>query len=302
MADIKTVGFIGIGNMGRPMAANLVKGGYQVVVYDLEAKRAQDVASAIGAKAAASLADLGKSVDAIVTMLPTGKEVRACLLEAEGGALAANLPKGGLVIDMSSADPVGSRQTHADLTKRGLAFVDAPVSGGVPRATDGSLAIMIGGDAAAVAAAKPVLSKMGQRLFEVGGPGNGHAMKALNNFVAGSAFIAVSEALLVGEKFGLDPATMVDIMNVSTGKSFNTEMVAKQHLVSRQFASGFALGLLAKDVGIAADLAKAIAVPSPLIGTSASLLGEARDRVGSDKDHTLAYTYWENRDKKTAAE
>jgi 3-hydroxyisobutyrate dehydrogenase len=295
MADIKTVGFIGIGNMGRPMAANLVKGGYQVVVYDLDSKRAQDVASAIGAKAATSLADLGKSVDAIVTMLPTGKEVRACLLEAETGALAANLRKGALVIDMSSADPVGSRATHADLAKRGLAFVDAPVSGGVPRATDGSLAIMIGGDAAAVAAAKPVLSKMGQRLFEVGGPGNGHAMKALNNFVAGSAFIAVSEALLVGEKFGLDPATMVDIMNVSTGKSFNTEMVAKQHLVSRQFASGFALGLLAKDVGIAADLAKAIDVPSPLIGTSASLLGEARDRVGSDKDHTLAYTYWESR-------
>jgi 3-hydroxyisobutyrate dehydrogenase len=302
MADIKTVGFIGIGNMGRPMAANLVKGGYQVVVYDLDARRAQDVASAIGAKAAASLADLGKSVDAIVTMLPTGNEVRACLLEAEGGALAASLPKGALVIDMSSADPVGSRATHADLAKRGLAFVDAPVSGGVPRATDGSLAIMIGGDAAAVASAKPVLSRMGQRLFEVGGPGNGHAMKALNNFVAGSAFIAVSEALLVGEKFGLDPATMVDIMNVSTGKSFNTEMVAKQHLVSRQFASGFALGLLAKDVGIAADLARAIDVPSPLIGTSASLLGEARDRVGSEKDHTLAYTYWESRDKKTAAE
>jgi 3-hydroxyisobutyrate dehydrogenase len=302
MADIRTVGFIGIGNMGRPMAANLVKGGYQVVVHDLDGKRAQDVASAIGAKAAASLSDLGKSADAIVTMLPTGKEVRACLLDAEGGALTANLPKGALVIDMSSADPVGSRQTHADLAKRGLAFVDAPVSGGVPRATDGSLAIMIGGDAAAVAAAKPVLSKMGQRLFEVGGPGNGHAMKALNNFVAGSAFIAVSEALLVGEKFGLDPTTMIDIMNVSTGKSFNTEMVAKQHLVSRQFASGFALGLLAKDVGIAADLARAIDVPSPLIGTSASLLGEARDRVGSEKDHTLAYAYWESRDKKTAAE
>ena len=233
-------------------------------------------------------------------MLPTGKEVRACLLETEGGALAKNLPNGALVIDMSSADPVGSRQTHADLAKRGLAFVDAPVSGGVPRATDGSLAIMIGGDAAAVAAAKPVLSKMGARLFEVGGPGNGHAMKALNNFVAGTGFIAVSEALLVGEKFGLDPATMVDIMNVSTGKSFNTEMVAKQHLVSRQFASGFALGLLAKDVGIAADLAKAIGVDSPLIGTSSALLGEARDRVGSEKDHTLAYTYWEKRGDKTA--
>ena len=232
-----------------------------------------EAAKDIGAKAAATLAELGKQVDAIVTMLPTGKEVRACLLETEGGALANALPTGATVIDMSSADPVGTRATHADLAKRGLAFVDAPVSGGVPRATDGTLAIMIGGDAAAIAAAKPVLAKMGTRLFDVGGPGNGHAMKALNNFVAGTAFIAVSEALLVGERFGLDPATMVDVMNVSTGKSFNTENVAKQHVVSRQFASGFALGLLAKDVGIAADLATAIDVDSaphpPLLSAAA---------------------------------
>jgi 3-hydroxyisobutyrate dehydrogenase len=302
MGEIRTVGFIGIGNMGRPMAANLVKGGYQVVVFDLDGKRAQQVARDIGAKAAATLAELGKNVDAIVTMLPTGKEVRACLLETEGSALAANLPKGALVIDMSSADPVGSRATHAELAKRGLAFVDAPVSGGVPRATDGSLAIMIGGDAAAVAASKPVLSKMGGRLFEVGGPGNGHAMKALNNFVAGTAFIAVSEALVVGERFGLDPAAMVDIMNVSTGKSFNTEHVAKQHVVSRQFASGFALGLLAKDVGIADGLAKALGIDSPLIDMSSGLLAEARDKVGSDKDHTLAFTWWESRSAKRAAE
>lgn len=292
---IKTVGFIGIGNMGRPMSANLVKGGYQVVLYDLDGKRALEAAKDVGAKAAATLADLGKQVDAIITMLPTGKEVRAGLLENERGALASSLPKGALVIDMSSSDPVGSRATHADLAKRGLAFVDAPVSGGVPRATDGTLAIMIGGDAAAIAAAKPVLSKMGTRLFEVGGPGNGHAMKALNNFVAGTAFIAVSEALLVGQKFGLDPATMVDVMNASSGKSFNTEHVAKQHVVSRQFASGFSLGLLAKDVGIAAGLAKAIGTDSPLIGTSSMLLDEARDRVGAEKDHTLAYTYWERR-------
>jgi 3-hydroxyisobutyrate dehydrogenase len=298
--NIKTVGFIGIGNMGRPMAANLVKGGYRVVVYDLDTKRAAQVAKDIGATAAGTLAELGKQADAIVTMLPTGKEVRACLLETEGGALAANLPQGAVVIDMSSADPVGSRQTHADLATRGLAFVDAPVSGGVIRATDGSLAIMIGGDDAAIAAAKPILSKMGTRLFEVGGPGNGHAMKALNNFVAGTAFVALSEALLVGDKFGLDPGTMIDIMNVSTGKSFNTENVMKQHVVSRQFASGFALGLLAKDVGIAADLARAIEVDSPLTRLSSALLAEARDKVGSEKDHTLAYTWWERRDKKPA--
>jgi 3-hydroxyisobutyrate dehydrogenase len=302
MIDIKTIGFIGIGNMGQPMASNLVKGGYQVVAYDADARRAAQFAKDAGAKAAATLADLGKSVDAIVTMLPTGNEVRACLLKAEGGALAANLPKGALVIDMSSADPVGTRAMHADLAKRGLAFVDAPVSGGVPRATDGSLAIMIGGDAAAVAAAKPVLAKMGTRLFDVGGPGNGHAMKALNNFVAGTGFIAVAEAVLVGKRFGLDPNVMIDVMNVSTGKNFNTENVVKQHVISGAFASGFALGLLAKDVKIAADLASAIDVDSPLTRLSSALLGEARDRVGGEKDHTLAYTYWEKRDKKAAAE
>ena len=247
------------------------------------------------AHATDSLAELGEACDAIVTMLPTGKEVRACLLETEGGALAANLPRDALVIDMSSADPVGTRQTHADLAKRGIAFVDAPVSGGVPRATDGTLAIMIGGDAAAVAAAKPVLAKMGKRLFEVGGPGNGHAMKALNNFVAGTAFIAVSEALLAGRAFGLDPATMIDVMDASSGHSFCTEHVAKQHVVSRRFASGFALGLMAKDVGIAAGLAKAIGADSPLIGMSSALFDEARDKVGSEKDHTLAFTYWESR-------
>jgi 3-hydroxyisobutyrate dehydrogenase len=302
MMDIKTVGFIGIGNMGRPMAANLVKGGYQVVAYDADAKRAAQFATDAGARSAATLAELGKSVEAIVTMLPTGKEVRACLLETEGGALAANLPNGALVIDMSSADPVGTRATHADLARRGLAFVDAPVSGGVPRATDGSLAIMIGGETEAVAAAKPVLSRMGTRLFEVGGPGNGHAMKALNNFVAGTGFIAVAEAVLVGKRFGLDPNVMIDVMNVSTGKNFNTENVVKQHVISGAFASGFALGLLAKDVKIAADLASAIDVDSPLTRLSSALLGEARDRVGGEKDHTLAYTYWEKRDKKAAAE
>jgi 3-hydroxyisobutyrate dehydrogenase len=297
---IKTVGFIGIGNMGRPMAANLVKGGYQVVAYDVDTNRAAQFAKDVGAKSAATLAELGKSVDAIVTMLPTGKEVRAVLLEAEGGALAANLPKGAIVMDMSSADPVGTRALHADLAKINIVLIDAPVSGGVPRATDGSLAIMIGGDPAAVEEAKSVLAKMGTRLFDVGGPGNGHAMKALNNFVAGTGFIAVAEAVLVGKKFGLDPAVMIDVMNVSTGKNFNTENVVKQHVISRQFASGFALGLLAKDVGIAANLAKAIDVESPLIGMSSSLLAEARDQVGAEKDHTLAYTYWEKRPPRAA--
>ena len=302
MPELKNIGFIGIGNMGSRMAAHLVRAGHAVTVFDIDAGRARQFASEHQARVTDRLAELAADADAVITMLPSGREVRAAVLDMQGGALASNLRSGSIIIDMSSADPVGTRKTHADLAKRGLAFVDAPVSGGVPRATDGTLAIMIGGDAAAIAAAKPVLEKMGTRLFEVGGPGNGHAMKALNNFVAGTGFIAVAEAVLVGKRFGLDPNVMIDIMNVSTGKNFNTENVVKQHVISGAFASGFALGLLAKDVKIAADLADAIDVESPLTRLSAALLEEARDEVGFGKDHTLAYTFWERRDKKAAAE
>jgi 3-hydroxyisobutyrate dehydrogenase len=138
----------------------------------------------------------------------------------QDGALAANLKAGAIVIDMSSADPVGTRALGDDLAARGLHLVDAPVSGGVPRAIDGSLAIMIGGQAEIVAAAKPVLACMGSKLFEVGSLGCGHAMKCLNNFLAATSFAAASEAVRVGRQFGLDPEIMADVINVSTGRSF----------------------------------------------------------------------------------
>ena len=199
-------------------------------------------------------------------MLPSGREVRHALLEAEDGALTRNLRAGSTVIDMSSADPVGTRRLGAELAAHKIELVDAPVSGGVPRAKDGTLAIMIGGSAGAVQAVKPVLSKMGGKLFEVGGLGCGHAMKALNNFLAGTSFAAASEAVRVGRTFGLDPAVMIDVINVSTGRSFPTDLVMKQHVLSGTFATGFALGLLAKDVGIAADLASQVGADAPIGG------------------------------------
>jgi 3-hydroxyisobutyrate dehydrogenase len=131
-------------------------------------------------------------------MLPTGRDVRAALLEMEGGALAKSLKSGNIVIDMSSSDPVGTRALGQELAARGIRLVDAPVSGGVTRAKDGSLAIMIGGDAEAIAAVKPILNHLGKRLFEVGGLGNGHAMKCLNNFIAATQFAAAAEAIAGG--------------------------------------------------------------------------------------------------------
>lgn len=302
MTAIKTVGFIGIGNMGAPMAANVKRGGYEVMAFDLDAARAKKWAQDNGGRATDQLAELGRACDAIVTMLPTGKEVREALFSMQGGALAANLKAGAYVIDMSSADPVGTRALGNDLAARKLNLVDAPVSGGVTRARDGSLAIMIGGDPASVAAVKPVLACMGGKLFEVGTLGCGHAMKCLNNFLAATSFAAAAEAVTVGRKFGLDPDVMADVVNVSTGRSFASEMLIKQHVLSGAFGTGFALGLLAKDVKIAADLAEQIGVDAPVGQLVCGLWADARDALGGEQDHTRAALHWEKRRLPSAAE
>jgi 3-hydroxyisobutyrate dehydrogenase len=302
MSGIKTIGFIGIGNMGAPMAANLVRGGYDVVAFDLNPARAAGFAQAHGTRAVDQLGMLGKVVDAVITMLPTGHEVRDVLLGMQGGALVANLKPGAVVIDMSSADPVGTRNLGAELAARKIALVDAPVSGGVPRAKDGSLAIMIGGAPQDVAAVRPILACMGSKLFEVGSLGCGHAMKCLNNFLAATSFAAASEAVTVGRKFGLDPAVMTDVINVSTGRSFASESLIKQHVLSGAFGTGFSLGLLAKDVKIASDLATQIGVAAPVGQLVCDLWANARDALGANADHTRAAEHWEKRTLPPAAE
>ena len=286
------IAFVGLGNMGWPMAANLVGAGRAVTGIDVDRDRAAAWAAthdgpSTPASFATDVAAVADAVDVIVTMLPTGSEVSDVLLAASAGARPDTL-----AIDMSSADPVGTRALGAELAAAGMRLVDAPVSGGVPRATAGTLAIMVGGDAGAVAEARPVLETMGDRVFEVGELGNGHAMKCLNNFVAGSAFAACSEALAVGSRFGLDPNVMFDVMNESTARCFNTELVMKQQVVSGAYASGFALGLLAKDVGIADALADAMGVDVPLADLVTSRLAAARDAVGATADHTRAHEYW----------
>jgi len=292
MSTIQSIGFIGLGNMGVPMAANLVRASHAVTAYDIAPERAQRFADQHQARATESLAELGQAADLIITMLPSGHEVRHALLEAQDGALVASLRPGCLVVDMSSADPVGTRRLGEALAARGIALVDAPVSGGVVRAKDATLAIMIGGDAPAVAAVKPALARMGDKLFEVGSLGCGHAMKALNNFLAGTSFAAASEAVRVGKTFGLDPAVMIDVINVSTGRSFATDVVMKQHVLTGSYATGFALGLLAKDVRIAADLAAQVGAKAPIGALVCDLFAAARDAIGGDADHSRAEQFW----------
>jgi 3-hydroxyisobutyrate dehydrogenase len=291
------IGFIGIGNMGEPMAGHLVKGGHKVVVFDVDHARARNFAKQHGATAAASIADVA-GAEIIITMLPTGKDVHQALIVSETGAFMTALRTGTIVIDMSSSEPVGTRTLGDHLAKRKTALIDAPVSGGVVRAKSGTLAIMIGSDdQAAIERARPILALMGDRLFVTGGLGTGHAMKALNNFCAAAAFAATAEAMLIGERFGLDQNIMIDIMNVSTGRNFHTDMVMKDHVVGGKFATGFAVGLLAKDVGIAEDLAHAMAIDAPLTELVSRRWAFARDAIGATRDNTEAYLAWSRAQK-----
>ncbi len=283
------VGFIGVGTMGTPMAANLVKKGFAVTLHDTAPGRAAQVARELGCAAAESLDGL-QACEFIVTMLPDGKVVREVLTGPEGQALLKVCQRGTLFIDMSSSEPVLTRETGAELARHGMTLVDAPVSGARMRAETGTLAIMIGcGSEELLAKVTPVLSAMGSQLFVLGGLGNGHAMKAINNIIAGTTMVAVAEGLALGESFGLAPDKMVEVLNASTGRSFVTELVAKDHVITGRFATGFALGLLAKDVRIAADLGEDIALDLPMFRLARERFAMAREVEGATSDSSRAF-------------
>src|SRR5690606_12667121 len=183
--------------------------------------------------------------------------------------------------------PVGTRELGALLRERGVGLVDAPVSGLVTRAETGTLTIMIGADdEEAVAKAEPVLSCLGERLIRVGSLGCGHAMKALSNFVGAAAVAATAEALIVGKRFGLDPRVMTEVLSVSTGRSFHSAMTFPEHVLTRRFASGFSLGLLAKDVGIAGGLSGTLGTDTPLLDLVDRMFAEGRDEIGAGQDNS----------------
>ncbi len=294
MASETRIGFIGIGAMGSRMAANLARAGHPLTAHDADPDKLARFTQSHQARAATSLADLGRSSDVLICMLPTGPIVRTVFLQEQDGALTKSLTAGSIVIDMTSSEPTGTRELSAVLAKRGVALIDAPVSGGITGAEQGQLVMMVGADdKAALDRARPILAVLGHRLFEVGGSGAGHAMKALNNYVSGTGFMAAVEALVIGRSFGLDPALMVDVMNESTGRNFATANTLKQDVISRAFATQFTLGLLSKDVKIAADLAEDIRINAPLARASRDLMLRLREVVGGDADHTAAVKYWE---------
>jgi 3-hydroxyisobutyrate dehydrogenase len=285
-----TTGFVGLGNMGWPMAANLHAAGFPLVVRDADAGRQAGFAADHPGVIAADEPGAFAAAGIVVTMLPDGAIVADALLN--WGIVAALAP-GALVIEMSSADPADTLRTAADLAARGVRMVDAPVSGGVPRAITGELSLMVGGDDADVASAQPVLRVLGDpaRQFRTGALGTGHAMKALNNVVAAATTCVTAEALVVGRRFGLDPRTMVDVINASTGRSFVSEIFGSEVLTGR-YGTGFALGLLAKDVRIALSVAAAAAVDAPAITLTEERWARALGELGPAADQSQAHQAW----------
>ena len=281
------VGFIGIGNMGNPMAGHLVKAGWKVSVYDTDPEKVRGFTSAHGGSKAASLAELAKTSDVVITMLPDGHIVRRVALGKSPAedSLVKGLAKRAVIIDMSSSAPVGTRELGKDLEKHQVSLLDAPVSGGVRGAVAATLAIMVGGDKALAERFDPLLSAMGKR-FYVGSLGSGHAAKVLNNYVSAAGLAAAAEAVLVAERFGIEPQTLIDVINASTGRNNSTENKFAQFILNGKFNSGFALGLMAKDLTLAMEVADALEVPAELGHATLELWRKAEKAVGATADHT----------------
>jgi len=275
-----TVAVVGLGNMGRPMAASLLRAGYDVVGFDLQPAARERFAQA-GGRAAGDMAAAVARAAVVIMLLPDGKAVAAAV-----AAMRPHLAAGAVVIDMSSSAPLGTRALGAELNAAGFRFIDAPVSGGVKRAADATLAVMVGGDPAVIAQVEPVLAAMGNSIFRTGPLGSGHAMKALNNYVSAAGLAAAVEALAVGQKFGLDPAVMTDVLNASSGRNNTTENKLKQFIIPGTFASGFSIALMVKDISTADELAEAIGVATPLAEVCTTLWSEEAQKLGPGADHT----------------
>ena len=290
------IGFVGLGNMGYAMAKRLAEAGYAVTVADLNQDAVKRFCEETGATAADSLQALGAQSDLVITMLPEGKAVRKVLLgegDSQDDNVVSGLKEGAVLIDMSSGSPVDTRVLGEELLALGFPMIDAPVSGGKYKAADGQLAIMAGGDLELVERCRPVFEIMG-KLFHTGGPASGHAMKAMNNFLSAGTLALTAEAVITGTKFGLDPEVMVNIINASTGRSNSSEDKFPKFVLPKTFNSGFYLGLMAKDLRFAVDLAESENTPNGFINLLSGIYDKAEKDLGFEADNTELFRYLES--------
>ena len=284
MNNQSQIGFIGLGQMGWPMAKRLVEAGYSVHVLEADQGHCAEFVAQVGGVACASAKALAQVSNVIITILPTSAIVQS-VLEGPDGVLAG-LQSNTVLVEMSSGVPSITRHLAQQVVKAGGQLVDAPVSGGVPRAKTGELSIMFGGSDALLATLTPLLRCMGQAIEPTGEVGSAHAMKALNNLVSAGGFLIGVEALLIGKRFGLSPEKMVDVLNASTGMNNSTQKKFKQFVLSGKFNSGFGLDLMVKDLSIALGIAEETGTPAPFSALCRELWAASAQMLGPNQDHT----------------
>jgi 3-hydroxyisobutyrate dehydrogenase len=278
--------FLGLGAIGTPMARHLAAGPFDLVVWNRTAARADAFVSAHGGRVALTPADAARGRAVVVTCLPTSADV-ASLLDGPDGLLAGFAP-GATLLDCTSGDPATSRLIAARLAERGVRFVDAPVSGGVSGAEAAALTVMCGGEADDLARVRPVLEAFGRRIVHAGPLGAGHALKAVNNALLALHIWGAAEGLAALAKSGVVPELALEVINASSGRANATENLFPQRVLTGAFPRTFRAALLDKDVGIAADLARAARVPSPLLQLTAELWRIAHLELGEEADHVEA--------------
>jgi 3-hydroxyisobutyrate dehydrogenase len=284
------IGFIGIGQMGMPMIRNLLQANFSVTGFDLNPLVAQELKNEAHFEMAARAITLTKKCDVIILMLPDSNIVDRLLWDSDD-ALAKAMNTKQTLIDMSSSDPVRSRANFDRMAQLGISFIDAPVSGGVRRAKDGSLSIMIGGLTPAVESVQPIFKAMGKTLVHVGAAGAGHAVKALNNYVSASGLLAVCEALIAAEKFGIDPHLVNQVFNASTGKNNTTDVKVENFMLSGTFNSGSSLALMRKDLQTALDFITRMETPKTFADACTQTWTQAEKTLDKGADHTAMYAF-----------
>ncbi len=280
------VAFLGLGAIGRPMARCVANAGFDLTVWNRSGERSREFVATTAARAATSPADAVRGADVVVACLSTSQNVASLLDGADG--ILAGIARGALFVDCTSGDPATSARIAERLAGHDVAYLDAPVSGGVSGAEKGALTVMVGGDAATLDRARPVLEAFGQKIVHCGAIGAGDAVKAMNNAMLAIHVWSTGECLAALARAGVDPAVALDVINASSGRSNTSMNLFPERVLSRAFPRTFRLALLDKDVGIAAGVAREQKVPSPILQLTAELFRMAHMELGEEADHVEA--------------
>ena len=284
------IGFIGLGIMGKPMAINLVKAGYDLLVTDKFAPKAVEEVVAAGAKAAATNMEVGEQCDIVITMVPNSPNVKDALFGEDGAA--KTMAPGKIVLDCSSINPIASREICAELAKRGIEMLDAPVSGGQPKAIDGTLAFMVGGKQELFDKCKPILEKMGSSVVLCGDIGAGNVTKLCNQTIVAVNIAALAEALQMGQMCGVEPEKIFEA--IKGGLAGSTVMNAKAPMMMDQnFQPGFRIDLHIKDLNNVVDAAKSVDAPIPLTQTVLEMMKILHHDGDGSCDHSALLKYYQ---------